>query len=126
MKSSRYYLVKALLDWIVDNECTPHIMVNAEYPGVDVPRHAVKDGQIVLNISASAARHFTMAKASISFEARFNGVAEQVFIPIHAVMGIYARENGQGMVFELDPALVDEPLPEAPAPRPRPALKVIK
>ncbi|ATR84670.1 ClpXP protease specificity-enhancing factor [Pseudomonas sp. FFUP_PS_473] len=138
MNSSRPYLVRALYEWIVDNDCTPHMLVNAEYPAVQVPQGFASDGQIVLNISPSAVRHLHMDNEAVSFEGRFGGVAHTLYVPTGAILGIYARENGQGMVFELEPPLVDDDELEGedesgddtdnPPPRPsgRPSLKVVK
>lgn len=137
MNSSRPYLVRALYEWIVDNNCTPHILVNAEYAGVKVPAGFAKDGQIVLNVSPSAVRYLQMENAAVSFEGRFGGVAQSLYIPIQALMAIYARENGQGMVFEVDGEVEDEdgagPEDDGPSgggepqrPAGRPSLKVVK
>ncbi|AKK00141.1 MULTISPECIES: ClpXP protease specificity-enhancing factor [Pseudomonas] len=136
MNSSRPYLVRALYEWIVDNDCTPHMLVNAEYPSVQVPQGFANDGQIVLNVSPAAVRHLHMDNDAVSFEGRFGGVPHTLFVPIAAILGIYARENGQGMVFELETPLdgeeafeADEDLPpddEPPRPSGRPSLKVVK
>lgn len=139
MKSSRPYLVRALYEWIVDNDCTPHLLVNAEYPAVQVPKGFASDGQIVLNVSPSAVRHLHMDNEAVSFEGRFGGVAHTLYVPAAAVLAIYARENGQGMVFDLEPPLAGEdegddvPPPETtppggepPRPSGRPSLKVVK
>jgi len=136
MNSSRPYLVRALYEWIVDNDCTPHLLVDVEYPGVQVPAGFASDGQIVLNVAPSAVRHLQMDNAAISFESRFGGVPHSLHVPAAAVMAIYARENGQGMVFEIEPPSDDTPddgacAPDAgAAPRPasagRPSLKVVK
>ncbi|MED5609905.1 MULTISPECIES: ClpXP protease specificity-enhancing factor [Pseudomonas] len=135
MNSSRPYLVRALYEWIVDNGCTPHILVNAEYPGVKVPPGYASDGQIVLNVSPTAVRHLLMDNEAVSFEGRFGGVAQSLYIPSQAVMAVYARENGQGMVFDLEPPvpaddeeLQDDggPSDEPPKPSGRPSLKVVK
>ena len=137
MNSSRPYLIRALYEWIVDNDCTPHLLVNAEYPNVQVPQGFANDGQIVLNVSPSAVRHLHMDNDAVSFEGRFGGIAHTLFIPASAVLAIYARENGQGMVFDLESPVADEdpdddPDGDGPAgdepPRPsgRPSLKVVK
>ena len=132
MNSSRPYLVRALYEWIVDNDCTPHLLVNAEYAGVQVPPGFASDGQIVLNVSPSAVRHLHMDNEAVSFEGRFGGVAHSLYIPSAAVLAIYARENGQGMVFDLEPPVPDEeddqgpPDGEPPRPSGRPSLKVVK
>ena len=137
MNSSRPYLVRALYEWIVDNDCTPHLLVNAEFPGVRVPNGFVSDGQIVLNVSPSAVRNLQMDNEAVSFEGRFGGVPHSLYIPAGAMLAIYARENGQGMVFELEPSAAeqgpDAPEPdddgpggEPPKPAGRPSLKVVK
>jgi len=142
MNSSRPYLVRALYEWIVDNDCTPHMLVNAEYPAVQVPQGFASDGQIVLNVSPNAVRHLHMDNEAVSFEGRFGGVAHTLYVPAGAILGIYARENGQGMVFALEPPLMEdddledegvEPDDDGPPsggqpPRPsgRPSLKVVK
>ena len=99
MPPNRPYLLRAFYDWIVDNDCTPHLVVNAEYPAVQVPVQFVQDGQIVLNISPSAVTQFDMDNQQLSFNARFSGQPMQVYVPMGAVLAIYARENGEGTVF---------------------------
>ena len=136
MNSSRPYLVRALYEWIVDNDCTPHLLVNAEFPAGQVPQGFANDGQIVLNVSPSAVRHLHMDNDAVSFEGRFGGVPHSLYVPVGAILGIYARENGQGMVFDLEPSLEAEdddetdddgaPEPEPPRPSGRPSLKVVK
>ncbi len=135
MNSSRPYLLRALYEWIVDNQCTPHLLVNSDYPQVRVPPGFASDGQIVLNVSPSAVRYLEMDNQAISFEGRFGGVAHRLYVPCAAVLAIYARENGQGMVFELEApeaeaVLAEEegatPQDEPPKPGGRPSLKVVK
>ena len=137
MNSSRPYLVRALYEWIVDNDCTPHLLVNAEFTGVQVPPGFASDGQIVLNVSPGAVRHLHMDNEAVSFEGRFGGVAHSLYVPAAAVLAIYARENGQGMVFDLEPPVPDDeedegpddqgpPDGEPPRPSGRPSLKVVK
>ena len=99
MNSSRPYLIRALYEWIVENDCTPHLLVDADYPGARVPPGYAKDGQVVLNVSPSAVRHLHMDNDAVSFEGRFGGVPQSLFIPAAAVLAVYARENGQGMAF---------------------------
>lgn len=108
MTSSRPYIARALYDWIVDNNCTPYILVDAARNGVEVPREYVKDGQIVLNVSPSAVRALHMGNDIITFDGRFGGEALTIVVPLDALMAIYARENGQGMVFEVEPYHADE------------------
>ncbi|MBL4834073.1 MAG: ClpXP protease specificity-enhancing factor [Pseudomonas sp.] len=137
MSSSRPYLVRALYEWILENDCTPYVLVNAQYPQTSVPDAFVEAGQIVLNLSPTAIRHLEMDNERITFDGRFGGVAQQVWIPAQAVMAIYARENGQGMVFEVEPAPVpptdESGSDSSSAPgagksdkAKRPALKVVK
>jgi len=134
MNSSRPYLVRALYEWIVDNDCTPHLLVNADYAEVRVPPGYANDGQIVLNASPSAVRDLHMDNEAVSFNGRFGGVAYNLYVPVSAILAIYARENGQGMVFDNEPSPPDDQgpdngssKPEAPKPAPaRPSLKVVK
>lgn len=132
MTPSRPYLIRALNDWINDNHSTPYIVVDAGVTGVEVPQEYVSDGQIVLNVSLSAVKELAITNDAVSFSARFGGVPMQVYVPIVAVMAIYAKESGQGMSFGREPGA-----PEPPThPRPpqsegqkgkgRPALKVVK
>jgi len=100
MTSSRSYLVKALYEWILDNNCTPHILVYADAEGVDVPRAHVQNGQIVLNIAPTAVMDLLMDNTAISFNARFSGMPTDIYVPMSAIMGIVTRENGQGMMFD--------------------------
>ena len=125
-------------EWMVDNGFTPHIVVDAGRDGVRVPPGHVQDGKIVLNVSPSATRALSLGNDVVTFEARFNGVAQQLAVPVAAILGIYARETGQGMLFSDEDAAPTTPgpdggpppAPQAPAPsggdKPRPKLKVIK
>lgn len=105
MRSSRPYLARALYEWLVDNELTPYLVVDASLPGVEVPRQFVQNGQIVLNVAPTAVRDLYMENQAIGFSARFGGHPMQVMIPIPALIAIYARENGAGMVFGHEPEL---------------------
>lgn len=111
MTSNRPYLIRALYEWMLDNDCTPHLIVDAEVPGVTVPRSYVRDGKIVLNMAPRAVSGLALGNEEISFSARFGGTPIEVHIPVVAVEGIYARENGQGMVFQLDPRGPEPPDP---------------
>lgn len=113
MSSSRPYLLRALYEWILDNDSTPYVVVNAWLDGVMVPQEYVKDGQIVLNISPVAVQGLVITNEALEFSGRFGGIPTPVYVPVGAIMGIYARENGQGMVFE-----TGSPDPEAPPPAP--------
>ncbi|MFM2479285.1 ClpXP protease specificity-enhancing factor [Celerinatantimonas sp. MCCC 1A17872] len=103
MTPNRPYLLRAFFDWLLDNQLTPHLVVDATYFGVEVPQQFVQNGQIVLNISPNAVGQFNMGMADVSFSARFGGVPFQVYIPMGAILAIYARENGAGTMFEPDP-----------------------
>jgi stringent starvation protein B len=124
MTSHRPYLVRALNEWILDNDCTPYILVNAFEPGVLVPQNFVKDGQIVLNISPIAVQGLLISNEGIEFNGRFGGIPTRVYVPTSAILGIYAKENGQGMIFEIESG--GGPRPEPPTPsdgKPRAAPK---
>ena len=133
MNSSRPYLIRALYEWIVENNCTPHLLVNSDFKGVQVPSGYASEGQIVLNVSPTAVRHLDMDNQAVCFEGRVGGVPLRLNRRVAAILAIYARENGQGMVFELeqpdigprDDAGADD-VPEPPKPGGRPSLKVVK
>ncbi len=99
LRSRRPYLLRAMHEWMGDCGLTPHIIVDATRPGVAVPTAYVKDGKIVLNISLDATQRLQLLNESLQFDARFSGVVHHVHVPIGAVLGIYARETGEGMVF---------------------------
>ncbi|MGI0117352.1 ClpXP protease specificity-enhancing factor [Zooshikella sp. RANM57] len=135
MSSSRPYIMRALYEWIVDNNCTPYVLVNTAQAGVVVPQEYIKDDQIVLNISPVAVRDLLMSNEQIEFNGRFGGSPMHVYVPTGAVMAIYAKENGQGMVFEVEQTPTDpEPTPTSPGtdgqsgtrPSGKPSLKVVK
>jgi len=107
MTSNRPYLLRALFEWIADNSMTPHILVEAGAEGVDVPDQAVQKGKVILNIDNSAVRELDLGNEWLTFKARFSGNEHNVSVPIDAVLAIYAKENGQGMMFAQD----DEALP---------------
>ena len=111
MTSSRPYLIRALYDWIVENDCTPYILINAYEEGVEVPQEHVKDGQIILNISPIAVQDIHLANDCVGFEGRFAGIPKKVLVPMPAILGIYARENGQGMIFDAELTPPDSPKP---------------
>ncbi len=109
MNSSRPYLIRAFHDWILDNDATPYIVVDASLPGVQVPMDFVSNGQIVLNISPNAAQGLVLGDVDLQFNARFGGVPMRIIVPVAAVIAIYARENGQGMVFGSEPGSPPDP-----------------
>lgn len=115
-------------EWMGDNGHTPHIVVDASVDGVIVPREHVKDGKIILNISDTAAHNLKLTNSAVSFRARFSGVPFDVWVPMQSVLGIYARETGQGMIFSHDADTADQKVrdTEADSPRSRPHLKLVK
>jgi len=126
MTSNRPYLIRALYEWLLDNDLTPHLLVDAMLDDVQVPRQFVEDGRIVLNVNPSAVMDLVIDNELISFNARFAGKETDIFIPPHAVLGIYARENGRGMLFPDDEnGDSDDTDPPSP-PKGRPSLKVVK
>jgi stringent starvation protein B len=117
-------------EWMGDNGHTPHIVVDATVDGVNVPQEHVKDGKIILNISETAAHNLKLVNNAVSFRARFSGVPFDVWVPMRSVMGIYARETGQGMIFSHDsgnaPDRAVETGDDVNIPRKRAHLTVIK
>ncbi|MGA0937234.1 MAG: ClpXP protease specificity-enhancing factor [Sedimenticolaceae bacterium] len=138
MTSNRPYLIRALYEWLVDNDQTPYLLVDAMHEDAQVPTQFVDDGRIVLNVSPSAVMDLELGNEFISFNARFGGKAQQVFVPPDAVLGIYSKENGEGMLFPSDGEVYeevefiddDDDQPEPPddptPPRGKPALKIVK
>lgn len=124
MNSNKPYLLRALNEWILDNGLTPHLIVDVTDENVQAPAEAVRDGKLVLNISPQATRHLDMGNEAVNFETRFGGKPYPIFLPMDAVMAIYARENGQGMMFARENGeSQDKPIEEKPK---GPNLKVIK
>jgi stringent starvation protein B len=129
MTSNRPYLLRALYDWIGDNGMTPHILVDAAAEGVDVPDQAVQKGKVILNIDQAAVLDLEMGNEWLIFSARFSGKQHNVSVPVDAVLAIYSKENGQGMMFAQDD---DTPPPDgsdpevAVKPGKRPHLKIVK
>lgn len=129
MTSNRPYLIRALYEWLVDNDLTPHLLVDAGKEEVVVPAQFVEEGRIVLNVTPTAVRSLQLGNDYITFNARFGGTPMDVVVPPDAVLGIYARENGRGMLFpeEVESEDSDTPPEDDPKPpRDRPTLKVVK
>lgn len=99
MTSNRPYLIRALYEWIVDNGLTPHLLVDSQAPGLSVPKEAVEDSRIVLNVAPRAVAGLQLGNELIELHARFGGVSRACSIPVSSVLAVYARENGQGMLF---------------------------
>ena len=136
MTSSRPYLIRAMYQWIADNGMTPHLLIDAEQDDVIVPAEHIQNGKIILNIAPMAISSLVLGDDEITFSARFSGQSMGIYIPVGAVLAIYAKENGQGMMFTDDDSAVSaddgdgEPASAKPAksgskPR-RPNLKVVK
>jgi len=142
MTPNRPYLIRAIYQWLLDNDTTPQLLVATDRKGVVAPPQYIKDGQILFNVSPSAVRGLELGNDLVTFNARFGGVAMNVRVPVEAVLAIYARENGQGMLFPQDeePALEEagelqegvgeseQPSDDEPPkpPRGRPNLRVVK
>ncbi len=152
MTARRPYMLRAFYDWLVDNDLTPHLVVDATMLGVRVPVEFIQDGQIILNIAPRAVGNLELGNDAITFHARFSGRPHSVIVPVYAVQAIYARENGAGTMFEPEEAYThieeeamteasfttvsDEPSElvsdsdaeedDAPRPKGKPSLRVIK
>ena len=100
LSPTRPYMARAIYEWVCDNNMTPYLLVDATRPNTMVPEQFIKDGQIVLNIVPHAVHALHMSNDAISFSARFGGVSRDIYVPMAAVLGIYARENGQGLFFD--------------------------
>ncbi len=131
MTSLRPHLIRAIYDWILENGLTPHLLVDAEFDGANVPQDFIQDGRIIMNLRPEAIQGLSLGIEHIEFNARFSGVPVQIVIPVPAVLAIYASENGKGMVFEdedEDEAMSSVPsskdnMPSKPS---RPVLKIVK
>lgn len=132
MQPQKPYLVRAFYNWVIDSQCTPHVLVDATYEGVIVPNQYVEDGEIVLNVSADAVTDLVITNKDMSFEARFSNIPTQIYLPMRAIMAVYANENGRGMVFSLeeeeDESDNDSPSPNSNSPvkKGRPNLRIVK
>ena len=147
MMPRRPYLLRAFYEWIVDNELTPHLVVDATMNGLRVPEEFVQDGQIVLNVAPHSVGNLEMGNEAVTFNARFGGRPHSLILPLYAIQAIYARENGAGTMFEPEEAyelsseegIFEEDLvstseedsssddkPEPPRPTGRPSLRVVK
>ncbi|HIG06959.1 MAG: ClpXP protease specificity-enhancing factor [Methylococcales bacterium] len=123
MKDLKPYLIKAINAWVNDNALTPYLMVDAEVPNTIVPTDFITEGKIILNLRPSAINNLTIGNDSLSFNASFNGQSMNVFVPINAVIGIYAQENGKGMFF--DPSEDNDNKPQEPPQKTSP-LRLVK
>jgi len=136
MTSSKPYLLRGLYEWLLDNDLTPHLLIDSGVKDVMLPENiALENGQVVLNLMPSAVKDLDISNEYISFSARFSGVAENVYCPMAAIMAIYSKENGQGMVFENEFPDPPEPPSESGSKTPdkshkesrkKPSLKVVR
>lgn len=136
MTSTKPYLVRAFNEWILDNQLTPYLLIDAEFPNVHVPKEYVQDGRIVFNITPGIVSMLSVTNEVVEFEARFSGRKRHIYAPMQAVLAIYAKENGRGMVFDAEEESSDgdgetQPVPPGndggPGPkRGKPNLKVVK
>lgn len=101
LTSTKPYMLRAIHEWCVDNGCTPHLLVAVDSQ-TRVPMGYVKDGEIVLNLNYTATKDLQIGNEAITFSARFGGVSQNLYVPMHAVKGLFSRENGQGMFFEIE------------------------
>lgn len=129
-RSTKPYLIRAIHEWCSDSNLTPYLSVRVD-ANTRVPAENVKNGEIVLNVSYDATHRLTIGNELIQFAARFNGVSRECSVPIEAVTGIFAKENGQGMMFPREPGAdtaqpTDPTPPAAPANRGKPKLQIIK
>ncbi len=133
MTSSRPYLIRAMYQWIADNGLTPHLLVDVSVDSVQVPAQHIQNGKIILNIAPMAISGLVLGDAEITFSARFSGQPMGLHIPVEAVLAVYAKENGQGMMFSEDDGAISspdsdddpDPTPSPGKPR-RPGLRVVK
>lgn len=136
MTSSRPYLIRAMYQWITDNGMTPHLLVDVAIDGVQVPTEHVQNGKIILNVAPMAIGALILGDEEITFSARFSGKSMSIYFPIEAVLAVYAKENGQGMMFSEDDGAVSSDSEDDPDPDPdsgpgsskakRPSLRVVK
>lgn len=131
MTSSKPYLIRGLYEWLLDNQATPYMLADTSNPEVMIPRGIATDGKVVLNLAPTAIENLEMTNEYVSFSARFNGVAQDIYCPMASILAIYSRENGEGMMFNQESG--DAPAKDGSADgasqskKPnRPSLKVIK
>ena len=125
MTSSKPYLLRALYEWILDNETTPYILVDAGCEGLSIPAGIADDGKVVLNLAPQAIQNLDIADTYVAFSARFNGVSEDIYCPLGSLLAIYARENGEGMMFPAEEVAEPTEADSDPAPT-GPTLRIVK
>jgi len=125
MTSLKPYLIRSIYEWIIDNDLTPHLLVDAQNANAILPQQFIEDGKIILNIRPQAVHGLSLGNDTIEFHARFSGISMHIVTPIAAVMAIYAKENGKGMVFDQEENEGDNTPPEKKPPT-KPTLRVVK
>ena len=124
MTSLKPYLIRSIYEWILDNELTPHLLVDADATDAVLPMDFVEDGKIVLNVRPEAIQNLTLGNEEIEFNARFSGKPMHILVPIKGVMAIYAKENGKGMIFDQEDNDGNDPSPDKTPTKPQ--LRVVK
>jgi len=120
------YLIRSIYEWIIDNDLTPYLLVDAENSHAILPSQLIEDGKILLNVRPEAIQGLTLGNQDIEFNARFSGKPMHIVVPIAAVMAIYAKENGKGMIFDQEDEEADETPPPESKPPTRPTLRIVK
>jgi stringent starvation protein B len=126
MTSQKPYLIRALYEWLIDNGATPYLLVDTSFEGVIVPEAFINDSKIILNIAPDAVQHYEVDNENIHFSARFSGKRMELFIPIDAVLGIYSKENNQGMFFDKNQTTPPTPPSKSTKEKARPKLMIVK
>lgn len=126
MTSLKPYLIRSIYEWIIDNNLTPHLLVNAENTSAILPKEFIEDGKIVLNIRPEAIQGLSLGNDEIEFNARFSGKPMHIVTPVTAVLAIYAKENGKGMIFDQEDNDGDKPPPPEKKPAAKPNLRIVK
>lgn len=125
MTSLKPYLIRSIYEWIVDNDLTPHLLVDAENSNAILPQQFIEDGKIILNIRPQAIQGLILGNNEVQFSARFSGKPMNIVAPVTAIMAIYAKENGKGMIFDQEDEEPESTPPENKTPK-RPSLRVVK
>ncbi len=122
------YLIRTIYEWVLDNNLTPHLLVDANNPNAMLPMQFAQDGKLVLNIRPAAIEALSLGDEAIEFNTRFSGKSTYIYVPVAAVLAVYAKENGQGMVFDAEKSEPTEPPPQQPEPvkKAKPSLRVLK
>jgi stringent starvation protein B len=126
MTSLKPYLIRSIYEWILDNDLTPHLLVDATHPDALLPEAFIEDGKIVLNVRPAAIQGLLLGNESIEFNARFSGRSQLIVAPVAAVLAIYAKENGRGMVFDNNDEDDNDTPPPSKKPPARPQLRIVK